>query len=876
MRGSHAAWWQAISPLLDAALELPAEERPAWLDALRQRDPALAADVDSALRQHEVIARERFLEHAPALTGAPDTRPGIATGAYTLVAPIGEGGMGTVWLAERRDGEIRHRAAVKFLARQVWRERFLRERQLLASLSHSAIVHIIDAGHTAEGWPYLVMEYVDGQPIDVYAATLPLTERVRLFLRVCEAVSHAHQRLVIHRDLKPTNILVDATGQPKLLDFGIAKVMDDQAHATQTMERLMTPQYASPEQLRGLAQGTATDIYSLGAVLYKLLTGRGPHEGQPRGTAAEEIVAPTRVNRALPADADFILRKALREAPDERYRSVDALASDLEALLESRPVAARAGDRWYRVRTFARRRWIPLTAATVAVASLSGGLYVANRQRVIAERRFQQVRTIANQFIALDAELRTVPGTTKARSRIVTESLAYLESLGRDARGDHDLSLDIGNAYFQIGRVQGVPFIPNLGQFTEAEESLRRADEFIDGVLAADARDARALLTSAQIAHDRMALVDNQNRRDDAMAQATRASERLDRLVAVRPLTPDEVNAATQILSNIAVAHQNSNQFDRAVSYSTRAIALSAGVDAARMRRAAAIGNHSVSLRRIGDLDGAVKASREGRELLDQLVVEGTADAFNVTNALWREGLSLGEVDGPSLERPAEALEAFRRALEIVESQARRDPNDYRSRERIAVVSREIGNILARTDPRSALQVYDHALSRLKEVGGNTRAQREYADLLIYSASVARSLGNRADAKARLDEAFQLLRDVEEYPTDAIEPDSESQHALSELAEQHAAGGHLLEALQVNQELLTKMENWKANPSGDLRDATVVSNAWALRERWLREAGQGQAADELTARRRNLWNAWAKARPENGFVQNRLAELPRP
>jgi serine/threonine-protein kinase len=264
-------------------------------------------------------------------------------GPYRRVRLLGSGGMGTVYLAERRDGEIQQKVAVKVLGggnRPVLRERFLKERRLLALLSHPSIVHVIDAGHTSEHQPYLVMEYVEGVPIDTYAARIAVPERLKLFLRVCEGVSHAHRHLIIHRDLKPSNILVDASGQPKLLDFGIAKLLDDTGEPTETVERLLTPNYASPEQLRGGSQTTATDVYSLGAVLYKLLTGRSPHETGNTATALEvitgarQITPPTRLNSELPADLDYILRKALRTEPEERYTSVDAFADDVRALLD--------------------------------------------------------------------------------------------------------------------------------------------------------------------------------------------------------------------------------------------------------------------------------------------------------------------------------------------------------------------------------------------------------------------------------------------------------------------------------------------------------------------------------------------------------------
>src|SRR6516165_7836017 len=269
-------------------------------------------------------------------------------GPYRLVHLLGNGGMGTVYLGERSDGEIQQTVAVKLLSvaagRPDWRDRFLKERQLLASLSHPSVVRVMDAGHTDDGQPFLVMEYVEGTPIDVFAAQLPVRDRLTLFLRVCEGVSHAHGRLIIHRDLKPSNILVDQSGQPKLLDFGIAKLLAETRDATQTAERILTPNYASPEQLRGEVQTTSTDIYSLGAVLYKLLTGRSPHESDTHTSNAMDVIArtreiqpPSRLNPDIATDLDYIVRKALRTEPEERYASVEALANDIRAFLESRP-----------------------------------------------------------------------------------------------------------------------------------------------------------------------------------------------------------------------------------------------------------------------------------------------------------------------------------------------------------------------------------------------------------------------------------------------------------------------------------------------------------------------------------------------------------
>src|SRR5262245_4951460 len=319
-----AAMNDEVRLLFHELVDLPPDEREQTL-AQRQIKPAVRAELESLLNYDSSNAQgfseciagaagEMLLSAAGRDLG--DCRP------YRLVRLLGRGGMGAVYLGERNDGEIQQKVAVKLLSaegdRPGWRERFLKERQLLASLNHPSIVHVMDAGHTDDGRPFLIMEYVDGTPIDVYASRILVRDRLILFLRVCDAVSYAHRHLVIHRDLKPSNILVDVSGLPKLLDFGIAKLLEETGDRTETTERLLTPAYASPEQIRGAIQTTATDIYSLGAILYKLLTGRSPHESEAGTLRAIEVIAgkreietPSRVNPDLPADLDYIAKKAL-------------------------------------------------------------------------------------------------------------------------------------------------------------------------------------------------------------------------------------------------------------------------------------------------------------------------------------------------------------------------------------------------------------------------------------------------------------------------------------------------------------------------------------------------------------------------------------
>ena len=460
-------------------------------------------------------------------------------GAYRLIRLLGNGGMGAVYLAERADGEVEQQVAIKFLRAgqdlPSFRSRFLRERQILASLSHPGISRLLDAGNSA-GHPYLVMELVDGMPIDRYAAGLGERDVIELFIHVCEAVSYAHRNLIIHRDLKPSNILVDGAGRPKLLDFGIAKILDA-AEETQTMERAMTPEYASPEQLRGDSQTTTSDIYSLGAVLHKLLTGRSPREAAG-------------VAREIPRDLACIVSKSLRAEAEERYGSVDLLIADLRAYVEHRPVQARRGSTLYHARKFVRRCWLPLGAVTLATLGITGGLLVASRERASAEGRFQQVRQLSKQFLDLDAEIRTLPGSTKARKRIVSASLESLGRLASETRRslwgtvagqDMDLALEIGTAYLKVARVQGVPINSNLGQFQQASESLAKADAFVESVLGTPgfAQRRRALLTSAEIARDSMILARSEYRDREALVFGRKAAGRLDALLASPGFSPE-------------------------------------------------------------------------------------------------------------------------------------------------------------------------------------------------------------------------------------------------------------------------------------------------------------------------------------------------
>ena len=370
--------------LLGRALELPPGEREVWLAQLRDQQPGDAAELEALLAAEADLDARRFLsggafeEHqaVPGLTGQ-------RLGAYTLDRPIGRGGMGTVWLGRRSDGRYESTVAVKLLSLAlidpVGIERFRREGTLLARLAHANIARLLDAGVSDGGQPYLVLEHIDGTRIDRYSdeRRLPLEARLKLCLEVVEAVAHAHANLIVHRDLKPSNILVTASGAVKLLDFGIAKLLDDERSGaaasalTDIGGRALTPEYAAPEQITGGVITTATDVYALGVLLYVLLSGRHPTSQQSRSTAevirALEEVEPAPLGLG---DLDTILSKALRKTPGERYRTVTALADDLQRYLRHQPVNARPASVWYRAAKFLRRNRVAVGVGSVVAAGM--------------------------------------------------------------------------------------------------------------------------------------------------------------------------------------------------------------------------------------------------------------------------------------------------------------------------------------------------------------------------------------------------------------------------------------------------------------------------------------------------------------------------
>jgi tetratricopeptide (TPR) repeat protein len=560
------------------ALELSPAARISFLDRACGGDSLLRQEVESLLAHDRLDAElAGVFQLAAAALIEDGSLVGQRIGAYRITSELGHGGMGAVYLAVRADDEFQKRVAIKVVKRGMdtyaMLERFRHERQILANLDHPYIARLMDGGSTADHRPFFVMEYVEGRPIDRFCreSRLSVEEICRLFLRVCEAVAYAHRSLVVHRDLKPSNIFVTTDGAPKLLDFGVAKLLSAAPDAHSTVAGLfgrpLTPEYASPEQVRGLVVTTSTDVYSLGAVLYELLTGERAHSVEStsaaeweRAICETEIPRPSSRRRQLSHDLDSILLMSLRKESDRRYSSVDRFAADIQRFLEGQAVAARQDSLGYRAVKYVKRHALFLGAALiVAISLLSGAVLalsqarqaqaarqiaeqeraraedrsrqadaaravsdrehaIAERQRVIAvqqaaiardeqrkaEQRLTQLMELANKSLFdVHAAIERLPGATAARQKIVKTTLDYLESIEKDAGADDRMRLALGVAYWRAGDVQGAPDTPNLGDTAGARKSYLRAAEWVRPLLGRHPYDPKVLAAWVDIQSSR-------------------------------------------------------------------------------------------------------------------------------------------------------------------------------------------------------------------------------------------------------------------------------------------------------------------------------------------------------------------------------------
>ncbi len=540
---------QKLKELFHAAVELSHSDRDTFLTANCASDDALYRELSALLTAHD-SARD-FIEQ-PALVDCgliendePNRGPAVEgqqIGSYKISRELGRGGMGTVYLAARADASFDKQVALKLIKRGMDTDaiikRFVMERQILANLDHPNIARLIDGGTTEDGLPYFVLEFIEGETITRYCdqRQLSTSERLMLFRKVCAAVQYAHQNLIVHRDLKPSNILVTEDGTPKLLDFGIAKLLSETSafEAPATIARVLTPEYASPEELRGLPVTTSSDVYSLGVVLYELLSGHRPFNFETRSPEevarlinSSEPVKPSEVitrlgsarhsddkhilhtpesisrtrdgsidklRRRLAGDLDNIVLKALRKEPSRRYVSVQELSEDLRRHLEGLPVNASPDTVSYRARKFTQRHKAAVMAAAIVVITLLSATAitawqarVARRERVKAEQRFNDVRKLAHSVVfELHDSIQNLPGSTPARELLVSRALEYLDGLAKEAGQDRSLQSELATAYDRIGDIQGGFATSHLGKRERADESYRKSLAIREAMVAAE------------------------------------------------------------------------------------------------------------------------------------------------------------------------------------------------------------------------------------------------------------------------------------------------------------------------------------------------------------------------------------------------------
>jgi tetratricopeptide (TPR) repeat protein/tRNA A-37 threonylcarbamoyl transferase component Bud32 len=705
--------WQRIKEIVQGALARPATDRAAWVAEACGEDVEIASEVDSLIKADAQAGT--FIE-APALARAgmaavfnqlqePPTWAGRRVGPYVLVRELGHGGMGAVYLAVRADDEYRKQVAIKVIQssfdQAFIQQRFRHERQILAGLDHPNIARLIDGGSTADGAPYFVMEYVDGLPLDQYCDVnqLSIEARLVLFLQVCAAVHYAHQHLVVHRDLKAGNVLVAADGQPKLLDFGIAKLLDAETDAsidrTATALRVMTLESASPEQVRGGAVTTATDVYALGVMLHRLLTGRGPYDlatTTPHDLAREicetdprrpsDVAATTEIARRLRGDLDTIVLKALQKNPARRYGAVDEFAQDVTRHLGHRPVLARADAIGYRATKFVRRHAGGVAAAALIAVSLIGGLVatawqvqVTRLERGRAERRFNDVRRLANSFLfEFHDAIQYLPGSIKARELVVRRALEYLDSLSSESSNDASLQRELAAAYDKVGDVQGLPGFANLGDTAGAVRSHQQA-------LALRQTIAGAHLSDSAV---RLELVTTYN----------------------------HLSSLDLVMGNMPAALDHARQ-----GFAVRKDLLAGNPNGVAERRSLGVGHHQLGeiMSQMGDWGAALDNFQQAGRAFEALLASDPANG-GLQHNVALEHKKIGAV----LERngdPAAALVSYRKAAAIDEVRARANPNDTMAQLDLSYSYASIGFTLSKAgDTAAALSNYEQALSLRERV----------------------------------------------------------------------------------------------------------------------------------------------------------------
>ena len=793
--------WENIKQVFLTAFDMPEQQRDEYL---AECDEHVRIKVEKLLKADK-SAKNFIVESAvvdAGLVGETERDPFVDGNidGYTIIREIGQGGMGTVYLAQRSDESFDKTVALKLVKRgmdtNAVLKRFVMERSILAQLEHPNIAGLIDGGTTPDGLPYFVMEYVDGQPVTKYcgANALSIRERLELFQKVCAAVSYAHANLVVHRDVKPSNILVTQDGTPKLLDFGIAKLLHpdwslDTAEATATMFRILTPEYASPEQIRGLAVTTASDVYSLGIVLYELLCGERPYKIDSRlsdEVAREILIAepikpssvvsgqwpvigkttktdrnstdenkendtygvkpfrnPHSAFRNLEGDLDNIVLKAIRKDPERRYASVQEFSEDIRRHLAGLPVTATADTKIYRLKKFAKRHSAGVAAGCLilltlitATAITGWQAVVARRERDRAEQRFNQVRKLAKTVLfEYDEGIASLPGSTSVREKMIKDSLEYLDNLSAESAENLSLLSEVAAAYQKAGDIQGNPYYANLGDMNGAFQSYQKALAIREELATLNPNDT---LTRDDLADSYSSVADIYWGKGDY----TSALEFYNKALMIAVALVNEEPEKTSNKENLAGRYYNVGQ----------------------------------TLRKTGDFPGALESFQKSLDI-NQAMVSVEPGNTRYSHALATSYLKIGDVYFDA-ENYVEALPYHQKAADLYEPRASNKEDALSQRtyslflQRVASDKRELG------DSASAIDLQLKAFTMLKKL---LDADPENEQYRLDMATLYQSLGSAYIEANKLDDAAVFLRKAIVIFTESQEknPDREAQQDLA-------------------------------------------------------------------------------------------------
>ncbi|HKP69874.1 MAG TPA: protein kinase [Pyrinomonadaceae bacterium] len=831
--------WKKAKEVLGEVLELEPGQREGFLSGL---DDEIRQEVESLLAFEEESESSLLLSAADFSRDFFDTdgNPliGQRIGSYRIVRELGHGGMGAVYLAERDDGKFDQTVALKLLKREMntaaLRRRFQLERDILASLEHPSIARLLDAGTTDDGIPFLAMEYVEGLSLDEYCNqhSLDLAARLDIFRSVCSAVSFAHRNLIVHRDLKPSNIIIDDEGAPKLLDFGISKILsselDQQNSATVTKLGVMTPGYASPEQLQGQSVTTATDIYSLGVILYELLTGHRPFEAKEgdmkeifRAVIETEPVAPSVISatgskdypvptlddaptlsfgsptapnsfrrtltpkigvsaQALRGDLDNIVLKALRKEPSRRYTSVETLADDIQRHQRGLPVTARPNTFRYRAGKFVtRNRGMVVAGALLVIVVIAGIIATlwqaraAQIERAKAEKRFNDVRSLANSYLfEVYPEIENLEGSLKAREKILTSALQYLDSLSTEATGDLELQSELATAYEKIGDVQGALTNSSLGNIQAGLDSYRKAARLREAVYQANPTNIEAKEKLANNYYVTARTLWNNSETAEAEKEFENALKLRRELVTANPGSVEYQNRLAVLLIDYGAIPVFNSQTEKALVLFNEALAIVEKLrndqpDNADFKKTLTrlLRIMSKAKGSIGDYEGGIRGLTLAADVSRELAAQFPKD-FRVQRSVWLTNsitceLYIDKADG------AKAVETCLPTIEFPKTALANEPENGVVAFDLAISHFNTSRAyrLSENYPDTIAQA-EKAIAVMSQLSTKTPDNLEYKrNLAIYQTEIARAqlkLGRYDAAIADLEKIVGILVPISE------------------------------------------------------------------------------------------------------------------